>query len=214
MADSRTLTLRRHLDTWNGKLHLGSWSPTSEVTHGSFFWQASREGLVSNSSSIHAGIRTRLSAFSDLTHDAAVGFQLLTTDDIDDLGADGVARAILARVGDAPAYLSFDIDTLDPSMAPATGTPEAGGWTTREVKRVLRGLTGLNLIGVDLVEVSPAYDTQAEVTAMAAADLVQEFLALLHKPVARRGERVAPAVKGGKLNLAGAAGAASGHDEL
>jgi len=111
-------------------------------------------------------------------------------------------------------HISFDIDTIDPSMAPATGTPEAGGWTTREVKRVVRGLTGLNLVGVDLVEVSPAYDTQAEVTAMAAADLIQEFLALLHKPVGKRGERVAPAVKGGKLNLKAAGGVVAGHDEL
>lgn len=113
-----------------------------------------------------------------------------------------------------PAYLSFDIDTLDPSMAPATGTPEAGGWTTREVKRILRGLGGLNLVGVDLVEVAPAYDTNAEVTAIAAADLVQEFLALLHKPVAKPGERVAPAVKAGKLNFEHAQEPAAARDEL
>lgn len=106
LTDARPrLTLRSHLDTWNGRLHLGSWSPTSEITHGSFFWQAAREGLISNTSSIHAGIRTRLSDFSDLTDDADSGFMLLTTDDIDDLGADGIAEAIIRRVGDAPCYL-------------------------------------------------------------------------------------------------------------
>lgn len=114
-----------------------------------------------------------------------------------------------------PAVPSFDIDTIDPSMAPATGTPESGGWTTREVKRILRGLAGLNLVGLDVVEVSPAYDSNAELTAMAAADLVQEFLALLHKPVGRKGDRVAPAVKGGKLNPPQDGGRAAGvRDEL
>lgn len=204
-----------HLDTWNGLHHVGSYSDTSQITHGSFFWQASREGLISNTSSIHAGIRTRLSSADDLVHDEAVGFQLLTTDDIDDMGAVGIAQAILRRVGDMPCYLSFDIDTLDPSMAPATGTPEAGGWTTREVKRILRGLAGLNIVGMDLVEVAPAYDSQAELTTMAAADLIQEFLAVLLKPVGRVGERVAPAVKAGQLNVGKAVPSqAAGRDEL
>jgi len=80
-------------------------------------------------------------------------------------------------VGDAPVYLSLDIDVIDPGLAPATGTPEAGGWTSREVKRILRGLAGLNFVGADIVEVAPAYDN-AEITGILAADLVHDFLSL------------------------------------
>jgi agmatinase len=97
-------------------------------------------------------------------------------------------------------------------MAPATGTPEPGGYTTREVKKILRGLSGLNLVGLDVVEVSPAYDTNAELTGMVAADLVQEFLNLMIK----KGDRV-PAVANMKLNLGqGEAvdGSEAAHDEL
>lgn len=106
---------------------------------------------------------------------------------------------------------SCSIDTIDPSMAPATGTPESGGWTTREVKKILRGLSGLNMVGADVVEVSPAYDTNAELTGMVAADLVQEFLNIMIK----KGPRV-PAVTGMKFNLGQeqVAGVEIGHDEL
>lgn len=124
------------------------------------------------------------------------------------MGADGIAKSIRDRVGNRPTYLSFDIDTIDPSMAPATGTPETGGWTTREVKRVLRGLANLNLVGLDVVEVSPAYDTNAELTGLAAADLVQEFLSLLVK----KGD-VVKAIRGGKIS-AEAVKVVGGHDEL
>jgi len=90
-------------------------------------------------------------------------------------------------------YLSLDIDVIDPGIAPATGTPEAGGWTTRELKRIIRGLAGLNFVGADLVEVSPAYDV-AEVTAIAAADLVHDFLSLFlsDKPPKSRTSSHAP----------------------
>jgi len=107
-----------------------------------------------------------------------MGFGLFSTDDLDDLGIATITRRIRHRVGDAPIYLSLDIDVIDPGMAPATGTPEAGGWTTREVKRLLRGFKGLNIVGADLVEVAPAYD-HAEITGIAAADLVHDFLSLL-----------------------------------
>jgi len=89
-----------------------------------------------------------------------------------------VIRRIRNRIGDSPVYLSFDIDVLDPSAAPATGTPEIGGWTTREVRQIIRGLTGLNFVGADLVEVAPAYD-HAEITGMAAAGIVHDFLAMM-----------------------------------
>ncbi|KAG6846113.1 hypothetical protein H0H87_006477 [Tephrocybe sp. NHM501043] len=112
----------------------------------------------------------------DLENDKEVGFELISVDDIDDLGIPEVIRRIRSRVGTTPVYLSLDIDVIDPGLAPATGTPEAGGWTIRELKRILRGLAGLNFVfvlsfnlnlellincspsGVDIVEVAPAYD--------------------------------------------------------
>ncbi|KZT36953.1 Arginase/deacetylase, partial [Sistotremastrum suecicum HHB10207 ss-3] len=166
-----------HLDTWNALGYPGSESTQAQVTHGTFFWLANNEGLLTNTS-IHAGIRCKLLGTVDLEHDASVGFELISTDDIDEIGTLGVVERIRNRVGDGPVYLSLDIDVIDPGMAPATGTPEAGGWTTREVKRIIKGLAGLNIVGADLVEVAPAYD-HAEVTGIAAADIVADFLALL-----------------------------------
>jgi len=87
-------------------------------------------------------------------------------------------RKIRDRIGTSPVYLSLDIDVLDPAIAPATGTPEAGGMTMREVKRMIRGLAGLNVVGADVVEVSPSYDN-AEITAIAAADIVHDMLSLM-----------------------------------
>lgn len=115
-----------------------------------------------------------------------------------------------------PTDLSLDIDVVDPSMAPATGTPESGGWTTRELKAILRGLSSLNLVGLDIVEVSPPFDTNAELTAMAAADLVQEFLGMLLKGKGPRGqEQWAPAVKETVLHdQRGLGEGKSAHDEL
>lgn len=89
-------------------------------THGTFFWKAHELGYINNATSAHAGIRTRLSSMADLLHDEAVGFRVFSTDDIDELGADGVASALKKRLGNGPVYLSFDIDTIDPSMAPAS----------------------------------------------------------------------------------------------
>ncbi|GBE77658.1 Putative agmatinase [Sparassis crispa] len=163
-----------HLDTWAS--YPGQSSEQSRVTHGTFFYLAREEGLMSNTS-IHAGIRCKLAGVSDLENDEAVGFQLVSTDDIDDLGIAEIIRRIRARVGDSPVYLSLDIDVIDPGLAPATGTPEAGGWTTREVKRIIRGLAGLNFVGADIVEVAPAYDN-AEITGIAAADIVHDFLSM------------------------------------
>ncbi|KAJ3489614.1 hypothetical protein NLI96_g2012 [Meripilus lineatus] len=144
-----------HLDTW--ATYPGQSSEQSRVTHGTFFYLAQEEGLMTNTS-IHAGIRCKLSGIEDLENDEAVGFQLISTDDIDDIGVTEIIRRIRARIGNSPVYLSLDIDVIDPGLAPATGTPEAGGWTTREVKRIIRGLAGLNFVGADIVEVAPAYD--------------------------------------------------------
>ncbi|KAJ3750857.1 Arginase/deacetylase [Lentinula detonsa] len=173
-----------HLDTWRD--YPGGITNQSRVTHGTFFAIAQDEGLISDTS-IHAGIRCKLGGEEDLRNDESVGFQLISGDDIDDLGIPEIIRLIRKRIGDSPVYLSLDIDVIDPGLAPATGTPEAGGWTTREVKRILRGLAGLNFVGADIVEVAPAYDN-AEVTGIAAADLVHDFLSMFlsdHPPTRR-----------------------------
>ncbi|KAH9031856.1 Arginase/deacetylase [Lactarius hengduanensis] len=175
-----------HLDTWNFP------SPTaqSRVTHGSFFYIAHEEGLLSNTS-VHAGIRCKMTDEADTTTDEeTVGFKIISTDDIDDIGINEVIRRIRERIGDSPVYLSLDIDVIDPGLAPATGTPEAGGWTTREVKRIIRGLAGLNFVGADVVEVAPAYD-HADITSIAAADIVHDFLSLFSsaEPPKPRDER-------------------------
>ncbi|KAG8762589.1 hypothetical protein FRC11_008650 [Ceratobasidium sp. 423] len=147
-----------HLDTWPVLGYYGI-NDSNIVTHGTMFWTAMTEGLIAKGNSIHAGIRCKMAGIQDIEHDQDAGFSMITTDDIDELGADGIADKIKKHVGDKPVYLSLDIDVVDPALAPATGTPEPGGWTTREVKRILRGLTGLNVIGADVVEVAPAYDT-------------------------------------------------------
>ncbi|THG98635.1 hypothetical protein EW026_g3597 [Hermanssonia centrifuga] len=127
--------------------------------------------------SVHLGIRSKVTGIEDIEVDKTVGFQIISTDDIDDLGVPEIIHRIRKRIGDSPVYLSIDIDVIDCGLAPGTGTPEAGGWTTRETKRILRGLTGLNWVGADVVEVSPAYD-HAEVTGIAAADLVHDCLSM------------------------------------
>ncbi|KAG2159614.1 arginase family-domain-containing protein [Suillus bovinus] len=164
-----------HIDTWPSG---GGFTTQSRVNHGTFFTWAFEEGLMSNTS-IHAGIRTRMEGPELIEHDEKVGFELIMTDDIDDIGANEIIKHIRQRVGNSPVYLSFDIDTIDPGQAPATGTPEPAGWTSRETKRILRGLAGLNFVGADIVEVAPAYDNAGEITGMLAANLATDFLALM-----------------------------------
>src|SRR5215472_14292094 len=146
-------------------------------THGTPFRRAVEEGLLALDSSAHVGIRGPLYDAADLTDDKALGFATVTTADVARGGVDQAIDRIRERVGDRPVYLSVDIDVLDPAHAPGTGTPEPGGLTTRELQLILRGLTGLNLAGADVVEVAPAYD-HAELTALAAANVAYEFLGL------------------------------------
>ncbi|SPO23382.1 related to CAR1 - Arginase [Ustilago trichophora] len=168
-----------HLDTWPPEVSpAGSPTRQHQIQHGTFFWQAALEGLIARNQSIHAGIRTRLGSYDDIEHDSSIGFDIITSDDIDDIGIPAIIENIRSRVGTMPVYLSIDIDTLDPGFAPGTGTLESAGWSPRELRRILRGLEGLNFVGFDLVEVSPAYD-QAEITAYAASDLIYEFMNLL-----------------------------------
>ena len=126
--------------------------------------------------------RTTLSGLSDYENDGYCGFEIVEAREIDTIGVDGIIKKIKDRVGlTKPVYLSIDIDTLDPAFAPATGTPETGGWSTRELRTILRGLEGINLIAADIVEVAPAYDTNAEHTTMAAADTLYEVMSLMVK---------------------------------
>ena len=160
-----------HLDTWD--TYFGA-----PYTHGTPFRRAFEEGLLAVDRSSHVGIRGPLYAASDLTDDAGMGFAIIATTDVARDGVDMAIERIRARAGDAPVYVSVDIDVLDPAHAPGTGTPEPGGLTSRELQGILRGLGGLPIVGADVVEVAPAYD-HAELTALAAANVAYEFLGLL-----------------------------------
>ncbi|KAF1830481.1 Arginase/deacetylase [Decorospora gaudefroyi] len=171
-----------HLDTWKPKVFGGAPSEQASINHGTYFFHASQEGLLANDTNIHAGIRTTLSGPSDYENDGYCGFQIVEAREIDKIGTEGIIKKIKERVGtEKPVYLSIDIDTLDPAFAPATGTPETGGWSTRELRTIIRGLEGINLIAADIVEVAPAYDTNAELTTMAAADTLYEVMTLMVK---------------------------------
>ncbi|KAK8085723.1 agmatinase 1 [Apiospora hydei] len=171
-----------HLDTWKPKVFGGSPSETASINHGTYFYHAAQEGLLANDTNIHAGIRTTLSGPSDYENDGYCGFEIVEAREVDKIGTDGIIKRIVDRVGTKrPVYLSIDIDTLDPAFAPATGTPETGGWSTRELRTILRGLENINLIGADIVEVAPAYDTNAEHTTMAAADALYEVMSIMVK---------------------------------
>ncbi|BFZ65497.1 hypothetical protein YB2330_006670 [Saitoella coloradoensis] len=170
-----------HLDTWKPKVFGGSKSKTASINHGTYFWHAAQEGLLANHTNIHAGIRTTLSGPSDYENDGYCGFEIVEAREIDKIGTDGIIKKIRDRVGNNPVYLSIDIDTIDPAFAPATGTPETGGWSTRELRTILRGLDGLRLVGADIVEVATPYDTNAELTTMAAADCLYEVMSIMVK---------------------------------
>jgi agmatinase len=160
-----------HLDTWD--TYFGA-----AYTHGTPFRRASEEDLLDRSACLHVGTRGPLYAGSDLADDTGLGFQVVGSVEMDDLGFRGVVERIRDRVGDRPVYVSVDIDVLDPAFAPGTGTPEAGGLSSRELLAILRGFADLNLVGADVVEVAPAYD-HAEIPGIAAAHVVYELLSAL-----------------------------------
>lgn len=162
-----------HLDTWD--TYFGA-----PYTHGTPFRRAFEEGLLAEESSVHVGIRGPLYHRNDLTDDASFGFRIVTAMDLETDGVAGVVERVRRRVGDRPVYVSIDIDVLDPAHAPGTGTPEAGGLTSRELLGILRGFDGLPIVGADIVEVSPAYD-HAEVTSLAASHAAYELLGLMAK---------------------------------
>ena len=157
-----------HLDTWDS--YFGA-----DYTHGTTFRRASEEGLLDPEGCMHIGIRGPLYAAKDLTDDKALGFQIFSSVEFQDLGVNAAIEKMKARVGKRPVYISIDIDVLDPAHAPGTGTPEAGGLTSRELLSVLRATAGMNVIGADIVEVAPAYD-HAQITGIAASHVMYELI--------------------------------------
>lgn len=159
-----------HVDTWEDNFG-------QVYGHGSVFWHAIREGLVDPRRMIQIGIRSPVQrAVWDWT--IGQGVAILSALEVHAMGPAAVAARVRAVIGAGPAYLSFDIDALDPSAAPGTGTPEVGGLASWQAQAILRGLGGLDFVGMDLVEVAPAYDV-AEITALAGATVVWEYLALV-----------------------------------
>lgn len=173
-----------HIDTWDPKKLGGGISHYAGVNHGTFLHLAHEEGLILNSS-IHAGIRAPvLNKKFDWRNDKRCGFEIVTARDIDKIGIHGVIEKIKERVGETNTYISVDIDVLDPAYAPATGTAEVGGWTTRELLSILDGLEGVNIIGADVVEVAPVYDNPGETTVLAAAEVAHSLMGLMvERPV-------------------------------
>ena len=141
------------------------------INHACMFYHAPKEGLIDTAHSIQIGIRTD---YDRESHE----FQVIDATSINDMPASEIIQSIQLRVGTLPAYLTFDIDCLDPAYAPGTGTPVVGGMTTDKALQILRGLKDLNIIGFDLVEVSPQYD-HAEITSLAGATIILEFLYML-----------------------------------
>ena len=150
--------------------HTDTYEQGGEFDHGTMFYRAPREGLIDPACSVQVGIRTE---YEPLTH----GFAVLDADWVNNQGWVSAVEAIRERVGSRKAYLTFDIDCLDPAFAPGTGTPVAGGLASNTALQILRGLKGLDIVGMDVVEVAPAYD-HAEITALAAATLSLELLYL------------------------------------
>jgi agmatinase len=150
-----------HSDTWKDE--------AGRIDHGTMFWHAAQEGIVAPSRSVQLGMRTH----NDETH----GYNVYSADWVHERGSDEAVEAIRRTVGSSPCYVTFDIDCLDPAYAPGTGTPVVGGLSTHQALRILRGLGGMNVVGMDVVEVAPAYDV-GEITALAGATVALNLLCL------------------------------------
>lgn len=148
-----------HSDTWSDE--------DGRIDHGTMFFHAAQEGIVDPSRSIQVGMRT----VNDETH----GFTVLDGRQVHAMGIEATIARIRQTVGNHPCYVTFDVDFLDPSCAPGTGTPVIGGFTTHQAQELIRGLRGINLIGMDVVEVSPSYDV-AEITSLAGATIALELI--------------------------------------
>jgi agmatinase len=170
-----------HSDTWPDE--------EGRISHGTMFFHAVKEGLIDPACSVQVGIRTY--------NADPLGITWLDADWVYEHGIQETVAAIQRKVGDRHAYLTFDIDCLDPSFAPGTGTPVVGGLTTQQARALIRGLHGIDFVGMDLVEVAPPYDV-ADVTALAGATLMLEYLCLRAKDMPVKGADTAaqPATSG------------------
>jgi agmatinase len=163
--------LDAHADTWDE--YFGQ-----RYFHGTTFRRAAEEGLLDPASSVQAGMRGSVYGDEDYSLSRELGFDLVTSDELRALTPDAFAARVRQRVGTRPVFLSFDVDFLDPAYAPGTGTPEIAGFTTAEAVAFLRALRGIDLAAADVVEVAPAYDSPGQPTALAAANVMFELLAL------------------------------------
>jgi agmatinase len=157
-----------HIDTWDE--YFGG-----KYFHGTPFRRAIEEGLIDGRRFIQVGIRGPMYGEEDFEFHREHGITMIDIDLVKDRGMPWVLAEI-RRVVTGPAYMTFDIDGVDPAFAPGTGTPEVGGLTSHEAQRLVRGLAGLTLVGGDIVEVSPLYDGPGQITAVLAANLMFEFL--------------------------------------
>lgn len=162
-----------HTDTWD-KYFAGK-----KYSAGTPFRRGAEEAIIDPAHSIQVGMRGSLFQKDDISQSIDLGYDVLTTEDALDLGPHGLAQRIADRVGGRPAFISFDMDFIDPSAAPAVQTPEAGGPTARETLQILRALHGINLVGCDVVEANPLYDGPGQITALMAATVMAELMALL-----------------------------------
>ena len=160
-----------HLDTWD--TYFGS-----KYTHGSFMRRAMEEGLVDAGGSLQVGIRGPLFGAEDMETVHALGLEILPMDGIVDWPVERILSAIRGRIGVRKVYLTFDIDAVDPAFTPGTGTPEVGGFTSQQAVAIIQGLTDLDIIGADVVEVAPSHDP-AQITSLMAARLGFEILSLI-----------------------------------
>ncbi len=175
-----------------GMVHFDAHSDTNDryfgehkLTHGTPFRRAIEEGLLDPRRTVQIGIRGSLYTARDMDWGRAQGIRVITIEEYFDLGVAAVIAEARRVVGDGPTYLSFDVDGLDPVYAPGTGTPEIGGYSTHEAQRMIRGLRGVNLVGADVVEVSPPFDPSGA-TALVGATLMYEILCLIAESVAKK----------------------------
>lgn len=168
-----------HSDTWD--TYFGGY----KFTHGTPFRRAIEEGLLDPRRTVQIGIRGSLYNADDMEWALEQGIRVIGIEEYFDLGVAAVIAEARRVVGDGPTYVSFDVDGLDPVYAPGTGTPEVGGFSTHEAQRMLRGLQGLDLVGGDVVEVSPPFDPSGN-TALVGATMMFEILCVLADAVARR----------------------------
>ncbi len=167
-----------------GLIHIDAHTDTSDtflgsnVHHGAPFRRAVESGFIDPMRTIQIGIRGAQNTTEGWEYSLEKGMRVIFMDEVDQLGIDKVVEEARRVVGNAPVYLTFDVDGIDPAFTPGTGTPEVGGLTTREALALLRGLRGLNFVGADVVEVSPPFDNSGN-TALVGATLMYEILCLL-----------------------------------